>query len=203
MPMNFGTAPPNTSGPPTGDDVDLVSTHQRLLIAAALRTKGTILELGCGWYSTPLLHEIARAQERRLFTVDNQKDWLPQFHELESEYHDLRKVGSWMDLYEDPRKFLRLAGEERIGLCFCDHGQPIEREYAVKFLRSYVDVWVFHDTEELLAYGYERTLPSFKYQFTDKSQKAFTTVASSTISHDVTKWGLIELRERGLTEDVT
>jgi hypothetical protein len=49
-----------------------------------------------------------------------------------------------------------------------------------------VDVFVMHDTEELFAYGYNRTLPMFKYKYTDKCQAAWTTIASNKI--DVTKW---------------
>ena len=38
-------------------------THIRVLAAAALSTKGDILELGSGFFSTPLLHSIVRDTE--------------------------------------------------------------------------------------------------------------------------------------------
>lgn len=221
--MNFKGAAPNTSGPPRGDEVDLVSTHQRLLIAAALRTEGEMIELGCGWYSTPLLHELALATGRRLWTLDNQPYWLPQFADLEHNLHRIVKVGWW------PEMWRHFPPAKRYGLVFVDQGQPIEREYTMReFLEREkcgggADVYVLHDTEEGVAYGYNRLLPEleglrdpdkqtyrtpeerppspFKYQWTDRSQAAWTTVASNHV--DVTKWGLVELKARRLTEDIT
>lgn len=186
--------PAGVSAGPGEGAMDLVATHQRLLVGAALRTTGPILELGVGWYSTPLLHEIAEAQGRYLLTVDNDRHWLEQFsasewpadrggaYGLRSALHRLELVGWWGDL-------LRLPAFEaggRWGLCFVDQGQPIEREYAVRALIDRVDVFVMHDTEDEYPYGYCRTLPMFKHRWTDKCQKAWTTVASNRI--DVTGW---------------
>jgi predicted O-methyltransferase YrrM len=199
MPMNFQDAPPNTSGPPGGEEMDLVSTHLRLLVAAAVRTKGDILELGCGWYSTPVLHEIARAQDRRLWTFDNQEYWLPPFKPFAKKWpgHKVIEVGSWDEMYS------HFEVQQRFGLVFVDQGQPIEREYAVRRLLAMKagDVFVMHDTEEHRAYGYGRSLPLFKWQFTDKSQKAWTTVASNTT--DVTKWGFIALDPHEPSKEIT
>lgn len=194
MPMNFSKAPPNMSGPPEGVTVDLVSTHQRLLIGACLRTTGPILELGCGWYSTPLLHEFAMVQGRDLWTIDNQEPWLGQFHSLRCDRHRIIEIGWWWDL-------LSIEGiPPKFGLVFVDNGQPAEREYLVRLLADRTAVFVLHDTEEMTAYGYQRILPMFRYQFTDKSQPAFTSVVSNW--EDVSTW-FKEIPKRGLTEDIT
>lgn len=178
--------------------MDMVATHLRLLVASALRTKGDIIELGCGWYSTPVLHEIARATNRQLWTVDNQRDWLPPFQPFTKHPgHKLIKVGWWGEMYE------KFPQGQSFGLAFIDQGQPIEREYAIRNLLKQLsaDVFVMHDTEEGHAYGYDRTLPMFKWKWTDKSQKVWTTVASNLV--DVTKWGLIELAEHDVSEQIT
>lgn len=183
--------------------MDLVATHQRLLVGAALRTKGPILELGVGWYSTPLLHEIARAMGRPLWTVDNNMDWLGQFMGLADEeleqgfYHDLKLVGWWGELFDGTVSSAYRPFPDHFGLVFVDQGQPCEREYAVRGLIDRADVFVLHDTEESFAYGYDRLLGTsrrkakgqgglFEYQWTDKSQKAWTTVASNSV--DVGGW---------------
>jgi hypothetical protein len=194
--MNFNGAPPNGSGPPTGADMDAVATHLRLLAAAAVRTSGDVLELGCGWYSTPLLHEVCRAAGRKLWTFDNQPYWLPPFENLRHDGHVVRRVGWWGELYDI------LPRDLRFGLVFVDQGQPAEREYAVRNLINRADVFVMHDTEELHAYGYERTLPLFKYAWTDLSQKqAHTTVASNTV--DVTKWDFKKIPPHDPAKEVT
>lgn len=181
--------------------MDLVASHQRSLIAAVMRTKGPILELGCGWYSSPLLHEIAAATGRPLVTIDNNKDWLEQFratdwpkeYGLERDGHKLILVGWWgdapFDLYP------------RWGLCFVDQSQPAEREYAVRRLMDAVDVFVMHDTEEGPAYGYNRVLPMFKYRWDDKCQRAYTSIVSNVI--DVSKWGMVELPKVKPATEVT
>lgn len=172
--------------------IDLVATHQRSLIAAAMRTKGPMLELGCGWYSTVLLHELARAQERKLYTYDNNADWLNEYMRLNCQWHKLSLVGWWGDMpLEEPR----------YGLCFVDQSQPAEREYAIRRLMDLVDVFVCHDTEEAAAYGYGRVLPMFKYQWHDECQKAHTSIVSNAI--DVRKWGMVELPKCEPVTEVT
>lgn len=173
--------------------MDQVATHQRLLVAAALRTKGPMLELGVGWYSTPILHEIANAQKRMLYTYDNNNDWLRHFKPLQSQYHKLVLTGWWGDAY-------KVLATREFGIAFIDHGQPIEREYAIRNLLRCVDVFVMHDTEEGFAYGYDRTLPMFKYQYTDKCQQAHTTIASNSV--DVSHW-FIDLPPVKPTKDIT
>jgi hypothetical protein len=201
---------------PDDEPMDLVATHQRLLLASCLRTQGPILELGCGWYSTPLLHEIARAQQRKVYTVDNNWDWLAEYQKFDTEYHEIILIGWWGEL-------LKKVKEGYFGVVFCDQGQPAEREYAIRELVSKADVFVLHDTEEGFAYGYDRLLGysryndqkdfdkmrkkgvspygMFRYQWTDHCQKAWTTVASNTV--DVTKWGLIELPPVRPSQDIT
>jgi len=197
----------NVSGPPGEGAVDVVASHQRLLIGACLRTTGPILELGVGWYSTPLLHEFADAAGRYVLTVDNNEQWLAEFRGLESAHHKLRLVGRWPELYELPA-FLSLvvlpAGT--FGVCLVDQNQPIEREYAVRELLDKVEVFVLHDTEEGFAYGYDRLLGEnrdgglFRYQYTDRCQKAWTTIASNVL--DVRAW-FVDLPPVEPTQEVT
>lgn len=185
-----------------GDDpMDLVATHQRCLIGAALRTSGPILELGCGWYSTPLLHEIAVVQQRYLVTLDNNDHWLQQFaargwpdhYGFKDRYHQLKYVEWWEDAKLTPKDYDLTS--VKWGLVFVDQGPPIERYYVTKRIAprrsdmvgvSEPDVFVFHDTEDRHPYGYDRILDKFRYVYHDKCQKAITTVCSNT--EDVTKW---------------
>lgn len=225
MPMSFPNGgPPNISSPPTGSDMDLVASHQRALIAAIIRTTGPILELGVGWYSTPLLHELATGLQRRLWTFDNNEHWLKQFKSLENKWHKLELVGWWKEIIEPlSRGFPPGHSDKRFGVCFVDQGQPIEREYAIRALKDRVDIFVMHDTEEGRAYGYDRLLgyhrygeeipkdfngdrngpPGglFKYQWTDKSQQTWTTLASDTI--DPCTWDLKEIPQAAPCMEVT
>lgn len=165
--------------------MDLVATHQRTLVAACLRTKGPILECGVGWYSTPILHSIAAAQGRDLLTVDNNSHWLKQFQGLNKAYdrHKFLLVGWWGEFYYDMTIDFPSDGWDVI---FMDQGQPIEREYATRALINNGKIFVFHDTEEGFAYGYDRILPMFRYRWTDECQQSFTTIASNAV--DIRNW---------------
>lgn len=207
--MNFTDRhPAGVSGDPEGGEMDIVASHQRALLAACLRTRGPILELGVGWYSTPLLHEIGCALRREVITVDNNPQWLNEFMPLACEWHSLHLVGWWGELG-------RLPLPKNLSVVFVDNGQPAEREYAVRSLLStdLGEVFVMHDTEEGFAYGYDRLLGKnrysadiddfglFKYQWTDYSQKAWTTIASNKLN--VGLWGLAQLPHVEPSRDIT
>lgn len=183
--------------------MDLVATHQRCLIGSVMRTSGPILELGTGWYSTPLLHEIATVQQRPLITLDNNKHWLEQFkatdwkkkstiYGLGNDYHQLRLVDWWDQALLAPQDYG--LKHTSWSVVFVDHGPPIERYYVVNRMLEEIkrgiyeepSVFVLHDTEDRHPYGYSRILPKFKYEFTDRCQKAHTTVCSNSL--EVHNW---------------
>jgi hypothetical protein len=55
-------------------------THIAPLLTAVLATDGPVLELGCGDFSTPLLHAICAKQNRLLVSTDTDKAWLELFN---------------------------------------------------------------------------------------------------------------------------
>ena len=141
------------------------ATHQQLLVRTALKTTGTILELGSGWYSTPVLHEIATAMGRRLITVDNDPEWLATFEVMRSDLHELISVSSW-DQFKPA---------EHYGMAFVDHAPGERRSIEMNRLRGRVDVFVIHDTEAA-GYGFEKSLPTFQHIETDKSATPWTSL---------------------------
>lgn len=71
---------------------DAYGSHAAVLagmMAYIADTDGGVLELGAGWYSTPLLHAICAAQRRPLFTVESDTQWLTKFHPYRTEMHEL------------------------------------------------------------------------------------------------------------------
>jgi len=129
--------------------MDAYGTHQRMLTRAALRVEGSMLELGVGWYSTPILHEIAVCQNRRLLSHDNDPAWLEKLKLVFS--HPLHQFAL---LNREDWK------TDNWGLVFVDHGPPpdlprndrgllnaLDRAQAVLDLMDRTDVFVIHDTE--------------------------------------------------------
>jgi hypothetical protein len=54
-------------------------SHLPALIACASATDGPILEVGVGYYSTPILHALCQGSERRLMSVDEDLDFAENF----------------------------------------------------------------------------------------------------------------------------
>lgn len=67
-------------------------THSAPLAISCLNTSGAVLELGCGLYSTLLLHTICEKQIRRLHTVDHTLSWLNKFNHLETDLHTFQHL---------------------------------------------------------------------------------------------------------------
>lgn len=57
------------------------------LVTAVANTKGSVLEFGCGDYSTPLLHAICTAQNRFLLSAESNEAWLRNFLDLATDNH--------------------------------------------------------------------------------------------------------------------
>lgn len=161
-------------------------THIHPLITAALNTDGHILELGCGDYSTPLLHAICKSQKRDLLSTDTDKEWLEKFKDLETYWHRFQYVPVYesnppnSDAWNEVGKLPWLWG-----LLFVDH-RPGERRVQ-DILRFKESAWVIvvHDTETL-SYGYEPAFKLFKYRYDYKRYNVHTTIVSQFV--DVSTW---------------
>jgi len=121
---------------------DGYSTHQRMLVKYLMRTSGPIVEIGCGDYSTPIIHEIASAQGRTVLTLDSNVDWLNRFASYKTDWHSFLHVESWDDWQPSGR----------YGLAFIDHTPGPRRPVEFMKLQGVADVLILHDTE---ANGYD------------------------------------------------
>ena len=62
--------------------IDIYATHQQVLIQEALKCNEDIMETGCGYYSTPLLVEIAKAKGIKLISFVQEINWARRFDYL-------------------------------------------------------------------------------------------------------------------------
>lgn len=88
--------------------MDPYATHQRLLIAAAMQTEGLIIEMGCGDYSTPLLAEIAAAQDRPFIVYATSAEWGAKYQGIAN----VRVLKSWAEYPYPPWCGLTLLDNE-------------------------------------------------------------------------------------------
>jgi hypothetical protein len=68
------------------------STHQPVLLEIIRRTKGPILELGAGDYSTRQIHNTAKGRE--ILTIDHDIQWLNRYKYLKNKKHKFKLISN-------------------------------------------------------------------------------------------------------------
>lgn len=115
-----------------GEVVDPYATHLEALVETALQSKGPILELGCGNYSTPVLASIANAQGRKFLVQASNEEWAAQF--METAEVELVDWKTWN------------PPVSRWGMVFLDSEEAVkDRIKRLPDLAKVADVVVMHD----------------------------------------------------------
>lgn len=161
------TFTPNVSG--------YYGTHLAPLIVAINKTKGPILELGTGFFSTPFLHYTATLGKRKLESYDNVNSWIKFFkvYEYQNEYHKLISVKDWD----------KIDIERPWDVVLVDHSPDERRIIEVKRLASYAKYLIIHDSNGRfdVVYHYTRVYPLFKYKTDWTQEDRHSTVLSNFI----------------------
>ena len=156
---------------------DPVGSHAPILAALAAMTRGTIVEMGCGFYSTPLFNLICCAQGRNLITFETDGEWLKRFEPLRSDSHGLFHIQDWDKVIAD---LGQVKGADRIGLAFVDCKPGEKRADIIRGLRGIAGVVAVHDTETDHAtganYQYGPAFAEYSYYRTFKWMRPYTTV---------------------------
>jgi hypothetical protein len=149
------------------------STHNSMLIKTVLMSKGPVLEVGAGFYSTPLLHWLCKNLDRLLITYESDPTFFAFARNFMSRGHRIRFIKNWDDM----------DFKTHYGVVLIDHSPKRPRTRgmdALKF-KDTADYIVIHDTGPVIEekYGYEAIWPHFKYRYTWKEAQPWTTVVSN------------------------
>lgn len=156
-----------------------MATHVPLLVRAFDLSKGDILEIGTGYFSTTILDWLCAITGRKLISYETDPKWFDRAKRMQSDYHDIIFVENWDEIPLDKQHW---------GLAFIDHSPHARRSVDIKKLKDKADYIVAHDTEprsEKL-YGYPNIYSLFKYRFDDKRVEPWTSVLSNF--HTLTKF---------------
>lgn len=149
--------------------MDAYATHLPILCAAVSLTKGAVLEMGTGWYSTPVLHALC-GDSRRLVSVDTDAVWAERFAHLRTPSHQIITPASYDECHD-----LLL---ESWDVAFIDHAPALRRIVDIERV-THARYVVIHDAEECRDYGYSRIIPLFKYALVATRQTPWTAVLSN------------------------
>jgi hypothetical protein len=133
-------------------------SHIPVLTKLLSITDGPVLELGVGYFSTPLLHWLCIAHKRLLVSYDNDPKFLGLFSDFEHEYHELHLVEDWDAAEVDDRAW---------DIALVDHGPAYRRRVEAVRLAHCAKYIVLHDSyyKQEKHYGYKQIYPLFKYHY--------------------------------------
>lgn len=153
------------------------TTHISTLLVAIQATEGKVIELGGGQSSTPFLHWVCKAGERKLITYDDNQEYYEYEYGFKSPLHAVKKVENWDDVPVEP-----------CGVLFVDHHPSYRRSIDAIRFKDVADLVVIHDTErDDENYRNSEIWPHFKYHYTYKDARPWTSIVSNKI--DVTNFG--------------
>jgi len=152
-------------------EIDPYATHLPALAACAARCAGPVLELGVGWYSTPLLHAHCGSRGLDLFSVESAAAWLNQFLHMAAPWHEFLQARM-------PDEAADLASR-LWGLVVVDNAKQARVPW-IERVADTAGLIVVHDTELPGAYGYEPCLSEFAHRVDYKRLKPWTSVVSNT-----------------------
>jgi len=178
---------------------DPFSTHQPLLVAALLDSQGPILEMGGGYYSTPIISAFANVQRREAHTVETGPVMYELLKRFSSAFHKIWPVSGY-DFAPDGRfvprpdttreqyieiqaRFLAdfcKQGPTRWSVVFIDQAPGYLRVPAIEHFADAADFIVTHDTELVDAYGFEPCLSTFRYRWDSRLLTPYATVVSNS-----------------------
>ncbi|KAK2144550.1 hypothetical protein LSH36_748g02063 [Paralvinella palmiformis] len=146
-------------------------SHVITFLASTWITEGPILEMGSGWYSTPVAHRVAVIRGRSILTADTNYEWLRYFLVFSSTNHRLYYVGDDKRETDDQVQVVSswddIGGQsERWGMIFVDHAPGERRKVDIERLRNKADLLVIHDSQPKAdrAYKSQKLLASFEHR---------------------------------------
>jgi hypothetical protein len=149
-----------------------MSSYLPVLIKTVLETKGPILEMGAGPFSTPVLHWLCSKNRRTLVTCENNSESYAFAKQFQSRNHKIVLVKDWDEV---------TAGDTHWSVVLIDHAPEFRRPVeAIKF-KNNADYIVLHDTEEKNEhiYNYNSVWSHFRYRYDYDFCSPRTTVVSN------------------------
>jgi hypothetical protein len=152
-------------------------SHRPLLWAALESTKGLVMELGCGYGSTPFISEYTKEKKREFVSYENNKEW---YNKLNAEL---------------PNQIIFVTDWDTVKICkpcvlFIDHAPGERRKTDIQRFSNHAQIIVCHDSEPAADHGYKMRpeLKKFKYMIDYQTDGAWATAVSNFI--DVTKFDI-------------
>ena len=157
-------------------------SHKLVLEKAIARVSTSVLELGAGDYSTPLIHTAAE-RGVKVLTIDDNKEWFDKYKHLQTDLHDFRFISS-----KNIQKFYD-NDTEQWGLVSVDNGSWDNRFAAIKKYKDVADYMVIHDCTVLPGNGIGKTLDPMILNMRHTGRRDYSGIFKYWIEFFVRGWG--------------
>jgi hypothetical protein len=167
-------------------------SHYPVLATAVARTNGPVLELGCGYGSTPLLHLMCSYRPRTLYSLDADRKWIRRFKSLETDWHKI----VWVK--DTKWRIPRFPVYWSVAFVDCAPGEV--RKDLIRQLKGKAEYILAHDSEKDYEaggnYGYEDLFETFSYIEEYRYLRPYTLVFS-----DEKKLGISSVEKEWVNEE--
>ena len=154
-------------------EMEGVASYLPTLLGLVARTKGPVIELGAGCYSTPILDAVCH--DRLLVTFEGSREWYDRYKHLSRLDHPIHHAADWdlCTLIDGHRE------EPYWDVALVDHDIP-RRVHELERLRKKARFIVVHDTNPDVShfYNHDEKLASFTYRMDFRKEYPWTTVVS-------------------------
>jgi hypothetical protein len=133
-------------------------SHLPILIKVVLMTKGPILELGTGFFSTPVLHWLCAEKKRKLVSYDAQEAFIEVAKNYLADFHEVSLVSDWSKIDIESQHW---------DVVLIDHSPGPQRKVEFARVANNANYVVVHDTEPRndYYYHYSEMAPLYKYRY--------------------------------------
>jgi hypothetical protein len=155
-------------------------SHLPVLMKAVSITRGPVLELGCGLYSTNPLHWACFVPKRKLVTYENNPNYYDFLKAYEKDFHEVHCIKEW--------DAIDISDPWSVAFVDNDPGpdEPEDRRWRECVRLQHAEYVVLHDSEPQNEKVHRMSEISkvFKYEFRFRGAVPNTTIYSNV--HDVT-----------------
>ncbi len=152
------------------------ATHQPFLEAYVKATTGDILEFGTGFSSTPLLSRLLKGTDRRIFSIEDDKEWLKVVKSIVPEspthtYHFLEPLedGSHWENFASTFTY-----DRPVSILFLDQTGFDRRVATYKALKHLPEYTIFHDADALPIHSLLGKITDVSLEYSDESKYDFS-----------------------------
>lgn len=131
-------------------------SHLPALAACVCATKGAVLEVGVGHWSTPFLRRLCMASGRKLVSVDEDALWAGQFADQKRSHHEVH--------FARYNEFLKARATEEWSVVLLDHSPGFRRAQDALLFHGRSDYIVVHDYANEIIEGFAPILERWPYR---------------------------------------